>query len=204
MAPTYKVVYFPLKVLAEPIRFLLSYGEIDFEDIRIERKEWPQSKGKMPFGQMPVLEVDGKQAHQSIAICRYLAKKVKLNGADEWEDLQIDSVVDTISDLRKKTAVYYKEKDVIAKEKYKTLLYEEILPYYLERLEKLAKVNNGHFIGGKFTWADFYFAGLMDTINFLAGKEVINDYPNLQQVHKNVVNLPAIKAWIEKSPQSEL
>lgn len=54
----------------------------------------------MPFGQVPILEVDGKVAHQSIAIARYLAKQVKLNGKDDWEDLVIDSVVDTVNDLR--------------------------------------------------------------------------------------------------------
>lgn len=54
----------------------------------------------MPFGQVPVLEVDGKTAHQSVAIARYAAKLVKLNGKDDWEDLVIDSVVDTINDLR--------------------------------------------------------------------------------------------------------
>lgn len=54
----------------------------------------------MPMGQMPILEVDGKRAHQSLAITRYLAKQVKLVGADAWEDLEIDTVVDTINDLR--------------------------------------------------------------------------------------------------------
>lgn len=54
----------------------------------------------MPMGQMPILEVDGKRAHQSLAITRYLAKQVGLNGADAWEDLEIDTVVDTINDLR--------------------------------------------------------------------------------------------------------
>lgn len=54
----------------------------------------------MPMGQMPVLEVDGKRAHQSVSICRYLGKKVGLAGANDWEDLEIDSVIDTISDLR--------------------------------------------------------------------------------------------------------
>lgn len=55
---------------------------------------------EMPFGQVPILEVDGKVAHQSVAISRYLAKKVGLVGADDWENLEIDSMVDTITDMR--------------------------------------------------------------------------------------------------------
>lgn len=54
----------------------------------------------MPLGQMPILEVDGKRVHQSLAVSRYLAKQVGLVGADAWEDLQIDTVVDTINDFR--------------------------------------------------------------------------------------------------------
>lgn len=54
----------------------------------------------MPMGQMPILEVDGKRAHQSLAITRYLAKQVGLVGADAWEDLEIDTAVDTINDMR--------------------------------------------------------------------------------------------------------
>lgn len=54
----------------------------------------------MPMGQMPVLEVDGKRAHQHLAMTRYLAKQVGLNGANDWEDLEIDTVVDTINDFR--------------------------------------------------------------------------------------------------------
>ncbi|KAF5279374.1 hypothetical protein FQA39_LY05484 [Lamprigera yunnana] len=204
MAPTYKVSYFPLKALGEPIRFLFSYGGIEFEDIRYEFEEWPQLKNKMPFGQMPVLEVDGKQAHQSIAICRYLAKKVKLNGSDDWEDLQIDAIVDTINDFRGKLALYHYEKDEIMKEKRKALLFDETLPYYLERLEQLAKTNKGHFVGGKLTWADMYFVGLLDYLNFMVGKDLTNDCPNLQQLRENVITLPAIKAWIEKRPVTEM
>lgn len=54
----------------------------------------------MPFGQVPVLEIDGKKVHQSIAICRYLAKQVKLAGDNDWENLEIDAIVDTVNDLR--------------------------------------------------------------------------------------------------------
>lgn len=49
---------------------------------------------------MPILEVDGKRAHQSIAMARYLAKQVGLVGSNDWEDLEIDMAVDTINDFR--------------------------------------------------------------------------------------------------------
>ena len=60
----------------------------------------------MPFGQMPVLEANGKKYHQSLAITRFLAKKAKLTGQNEWEDLEIDSVVDTVNDLRQSKLFY--------------------------------------------------------------------------------------------------
>jgi len=53
-----------------------------------------------PFGQAPVLEIDGKQIHQSAAICRYLAKQFGLNGSNDWEALEIDAIVDTFTDFR--------------------------------------------------------------------------------------------------------
>lgn len=59
----------------------------------------------MPMGQMPVLEVDGKRVHQSIAILRYVAKLVGLTGADDWENAQIDSAVDTVNDLRQSNLI---------------------------------------------------------------------------------------------------
>jgi len=49
---------------------------------------------------VPTLEYNGKVYHQSLAICRYLAKKVKLVGKDDEEDLEIDAAVDTVNDFR--------------------------------------------------------------------------------------------------------
>lgn len=39
-----KLIYFNFEGLGEPIRLLLSYGGIDFEDIRIEQADWPALK----------------------------------------------------------------------------------------------------------------------------------------------------------------
>lgn len=54
----------------------------------------------MPMGQMPVLEVDGRRVHQSISMARYIAKRVGLAGANDWENLVIDTAVDTVNDFR--------------------------------------------------------------------------------------------------------
>lgn len=54
----------------------------------------------MPMGQMPVLEVDGRRVHQSLAMCRYVAKQIGVAGHDAFEDLQIDALVDTINEFR--------------------------------------------------------------------------------------------------------
>lgn len=54
----------------------------------------------MPMGQMPVLDVDGQKMHQSLSICRWLAKKVGIDGKTDLENYEIDSVVDTVNDFR--------------------------------------------------------------------------------------------------------
>jgi glutathione S-transferase len=54
----------------------------------------------MPYGKLPVLEVDGKRVCQSTAICRYLGKENNLAGKNNWESLQIDSLIDSMHDFR--------------------------------------------------------------------------------------------------------
>ena len=47
--PSYKLTYFKGKGIAEPIRYLLAFGNHEYEDIRLEFNEtWPaKSSGKI-------------------------------------------------------------------------------------------------------------------------------------------------------------
>ena len=54
----------------------------------------------MPFGQVPVLEVDGKLLAQSHSIARFLARNYGLAGQNEWEQSLADMYVDCIYDLQ--------------------------------------------------------------------------------------------------------
>ncbi|XP_049803130.1 glutathione S-transferase-like [Schistocerca nitens] len=204
MAPKYKLTYFPVKALGEPIRFLLSYGDIEFEDDRFEREKWPSMKPSTPFGQVPVLEFDGKKAHQSIAICRYLGKQLKLAGDNDWEALQIDMAADCLTDLRMKLGSFFYESDEAVKEKKKAPIINEFLPFFLPRLDNLVKENGGYLANGKLSWADFYFAGILDYVNHMAGFDITKDHANLAALKNKVLELPAVKAWIAKRPDSEV
>ena len=74
-------------------------------DKLILKYNYDQNPAETPFGVVPLLEHNGKQVGQSIAIARYLAKKVKLAGNDDWEDLEIDAVIDTVHDLYQSTKI---------------------------------------------------------------------------------------------------
>ncbi|XP_046745590.1 glutathione S-transferase-like [Diprion similis] len=201
--PTYKVTYFPIKGLAESIRFILSYGGVDFVDDRFNREDWPKLKPSMPFGQVPVLEVDGKKINQSTAIARYLAKQFGIAGKDDWEAMEVDATVANIDDLRNKIGAWHYEAEPAAKALKEGPLFKETIPYYLEKLDEQVKNNGGYFIGGAVTWADLTFVALLDYINFMAKGDILEKYENLKQLRTRVLELPKIKAWVEKRPQTD-
>lgn len=197
-----KLTYFNLKALGEPIRWLLHYGKISFEDCRIEFEQWPALKPSIYWGQLPTYEEDGKISNQSLAICRYLGKKVGLVGKDDWENLEIDALADTINDLRLHIAKYGYEKDETIKQQVKEKLFNETLPYYLEKLEKIVENGNGYLALGKLTWADVYFIAILDYLNHLIGGDLLENRPHLQKLRVNVTNIPSIKSWVDKRPDT--
>ncbi len=72
----YKLYYFDARGRAELSRMLFALAHVDYEDIRVEADEWQKLKTDMPFGQLPVLEVEGGlRIAQSMAISRYLARE---------------------------------------------------------------------------------------------------------------------------------
>ncbi|XP_067008301.2 glutathione S-transferase [Anabrus simplex] len=204
MAPKYKLTYFEGRGLAEPIRYILCYGGVQFEDNRIQQADWPKIKPSTPFGKLPMLEEDGKVYDQSSAICRYLARTFNLVGSNEQEALRIDAVVDTITDLRLEMYKYAFEEAEAVKAKNKEDLEKEKLPFYLSKLDDMVKENGGYFVGGKLSWADLLFAGFHDFFSFMWDKKSLTEnYPHLKALLQKVNNLPQISAWIKKRPVSE-
>ena len=70
-----RLVYFDFAgSRGEECRIALHLAGIDFEDVRIQRADWPAMKAGTPFGSLPVLEIPGKPAlAQSNAILNFIA-----------------------------------------------------------------------------------------------------------------------------------
>uniref|UniRef100_A0A069DQM3 glutathione transferase n=1 Tax=Panstrongylus megistus TaxID=65343 RepID=A0A069DQM3_9HEMI len=201
---TYKLTYFPVKALAEPIRFILSYMDKEFEDVRFERENWPTIKPTMPFGKVPVLEVDGTQLHQSTAITRYFGKEAGIAGKDNWEALQIDIAVDTIHDLRQAISSFWYESDENVKEKKRNEVLKDVVPFYLNKLDELVKSNGGYLANSALSWGDLYFIAISDYLSHMAGIDIFENHPNLKSLKDTVLGIPKIKAWVDKRPKSDL
>ncbi|KRT81980.1 Glutathione S-transferase [Oryctes borbonicus] len=197
-----KLTYFDLRGRAEVIRYLLKYGGIEFQDVRITIVPWGNLKSTVPFGQLPIYEEHGKVSNQTIAITRYLAKKIKLAGNNNWEDLELDALVDTTSDLLEKVVNFYHERDTERREQLKRMVLAETIPFYLSRFEAIAEKNFGFLAFGRLTWADFFFTTTIDMLDAMTGMNVLKNYPHLQGVVSNVTDLAVIKEWREKDKSS--
>lgn len=65
----------------------------------------------MPFGQVPVLEVDGKRLTQSMSILRYIARKHGLEADDEWDRAVGDELATSWLDMYTRSASAWSEPD---------------------------------------------------------------------------------------------
>lgn len=97
-------------------------------------------------------------------------------------------------------AVAYEADPKIQEEKRKTLNAETI-PYYLQKLDDVAKENNGHLALKRLTWADIYFTGVSDYLNYIAKMDLTEKHANLKKVQTNVLAIESIKKWVAKRPK---
>ena len=108
-----KLIYFDLYGRAELTRLLLAAGGVKYEDCRISAQAfagptstgnqtaigWPGEKDKCPYGQLPVLDVDGHRIAQSGAIQRYVATRFGLMGLCPIQHALIDATLEQIRDI---------------------------------------------------------------------------------------------------------
>ncbi|KAG5666842.1 hypothetical protein PVAND_014852 [Polypedilum vanderplanki] len=212
---SYKVIYYNNRGRAEAIRFLLSYAGIEFEDFRFESKDdWPKYKPSMPYGKVPVLEIDGVKYSNTLAICAYLGKKFNLNGSSDLEALQIHTAAAFVYDLIDIVGdVLYGYRFSFTEESYEKefkKLFDETIPSALEKFEKIVNKNDGYFVNGKLSWADIFFASIFESIYGICAymdielkNDLLENYENLRKLYEEVRNIENINHWIAKRPETK-
>jgi glutathione S-transferase len=207
MAPNYKLVYFDFRGKGEPLRWIFAYAGVKFDDHRINYQDWPSLKASLPFPLLPYLEVDGKLLPQSGAIARYLAKQYGLAGKNDWEAAEADAVVGCTDDAFSGARAWFQEKDEKKKAAMQSNFCNEVLPPYLQGLERKLKENsNGqnYLVGGSPTWADFVVGSALEGLTISMDKALLDKYPLLKAHNQRIRELKGIKEWIAKRPNTPM
>ncbi|XP_064627120.1 glutathione S-transferase-like [Lineus longissimus] len=209
MPHTYKLHYFNVKGFAEISRLIFAAAGVEYEDIRYERETtWPEAKKNMPYGTVPVLEIDDGLSErpvmltESFTIAKYLAVIFNLNGKTALEGARIDEIVEFTRDLIKDLLVMHYEKDQNKKEK----IQEELkvkLPVHLAKLEKKLLKNNsgdGFFVGDKLSLADLQVYAV--TSSWMPA-ECLVCCPKVQALNARIEEIHCIKKWLEIRPKTD-
>ncbi|XP_070545483.1 S-crystallin 4-like [Ptychodera flava] len=210
--PTYKLKYFKERGLVEPSRLVFAAAGVEYEDIRFDREQWQSEKEsapeKYPFGQMPVLEVDGEVISESKAIARYLANDFGLAGKSNLDKAKVDMVVDALQDIANGLIEMWFGKDEAQKAEAKEKCLTKTIPTIFSALEKLLTSNNGgdgFFVGDSLTLADLAFIAHTDYhVDQLKEAATLSAFPKLTALRERVLEQPNIKKWIAARPKTEL
>ncbi|CAD7699072.1 unnamed protein product [Ostreobium quekettii] len=203
MAPSLKLTYFEARGRAEPARLALCIGGVDFEDVRVNGEQFEKLKTSLPFGQLPVLEVDGEVITQSIAQQIYVGKLTGLYPQDPLAALRVDECQMLVVDLTDLIVPSLIEQDADKKAAMRKTLAEETLPKWFGMIEaRLQSRGWSHAAGNELTVADLALYNFMMWIKrgVLDGipSTIVDACPKLSAVVEAVDSHPKVKEWNAK------
>jgi glutathione S-transferase len=201
---TYKLYYFNSRGRAELSRLIFAAAGQKYEDIRYEHEQWPVLEPETPLGQVPVLEFNGTKLPQSMSIARFLAKQFNLAGKDNFEQVKVDAVVDTIKDLIAAFGPTGHEQDKTKKQELTKKFFAEELPKHLKNLDVLGKLygdGGPFFVSNNLTWADLYFYDIGEHLLRLDENGLDNN-PWLKQNRAEVEKQPKIAEYLKNRPKT--
>ncbi|OQR95777.1 glutathione S-transferase [Achlya hypogyna] len=196
---THHLTYFAVPGRAELIRLLFAYGNLPLEQTQFTLEEYTAAKPTLclPYGQLPVISVDGKIFAQSLAIARYTAKLVGLYPEDPLAALEVDGIIDAIADLLLPifNAIYSESDEAIRATKLQRIN-STVLPRGLAFLEQQV---HGHIsVGTERTVADLSILDFYDNVlNAFPGQITVDTtpYPKLTAIAEGLRKSDRLQAY---------
>jgi len=199
----YKLYYFNHRGRAELSRLIFVTAGHAYEDVRYDDAQWMSHKKEMPFGKLPVLEIDSEKIGESSAIAHYLATHFGLAGKTPIEALKCHSLAETVRDLQETMSrIMFSEKDEERKKMMRSEL-ETSVKDSVERFESYLKTSGTGFLVGKtLTYADLAIWNAYSAVSQFLGRDVLADHPLLQKHSKTISSVPRIAEYLSKRPPS--
>ena len=215
-----KLVYFNGRGLAETSRLLLAAAGAEYEDFRypLEVIDWAthdfkkdafdadKAAGKLTqsLDKLPYLEVDGHVIPQSKAIERFLAQKHNMYGCDVHESAQIDAICEFVRDFKQE---YQKTRALQGAEREAGMStwFSTTLPKRLAALDAIIAPDSDFAVGGQLSLADLTLFGFVTQFfdDAKASRQAAaSSAPRIHRVVSAVDALPAVRAWIERRPDT--
>lgn len=202
--PSYTLIYFNGRGRAEIARYIFAQAGVEYEDKRVTGEEFGKLKPTLPTGSLPVLQVDGKSLSGSSSIARFLGERFGLGGETDFDNAQLDSIVDVLNDFGVKAVEAFfgeEEKKAAAKK----ALFETHLPKYFGILNKRIEANNcaeGWVYKNKLTYVDLRISLTFDMMQSVE-PTIADTYPAMKKLNDAVKALPKIAEWLKKRPETQ-
>ena len=198
------LAYWGIRGLGQPIRNLLEYLNIPYQDkVYKDSEEWIKDKAtlKSDFPNLPYLIDGDKIITESEAIHVYLALKAERNdllGDNTPEErVHIAQVKGVLQDLKKAFYGVVPNKPLTDFQKG---FNEKLLP----RLTVVAKhLGKNDFLVGKLSILDFSFSEFLSPLLNQEG-DWLGSLPNLKKYYERFANLPGIKEYNASGRASQL
>eukprot|EP00878_Enallax_costatus_P005282 GHUV01005549.1.p1 GENE.GHUV01005549.1~~GHUV01005549.1.p1 ORF type:complete len:191 (+),score=79.24 GHUV01005549.1:349-921(+) len=169
--------------------------------------EWHAWKPKMPFGQVPVLEVDGKMLAQTAAIDHYCAAITGVLPEDPLTLADAEQAYCFIADIWEPIgATMNKQYDPTASEEEKTAAWDDLVKpdgvfkQKMALLDKFLANRPGKYLAGdKWCHADLSVFGSMSLFQsgWMKGMptNILSSYPAIKAFRNMIANMPEIKEY---------
>ena len=209
-SPKYRLVYFHTQGRAEVCRYMFALAHQPFVDERIPepanattRPTFDALKPSLPFGQLPVLYIDGGKdgsivLAQSHAIERFLARRFELMGHSDVEQQLVDSVMEALTDL---SLAYRRSRQ---DEATRTGFLSQTVPTFLQQLDRLAQRHGSHctLVGESLTLADVlvYHNFSIPIAEQPAMNQLVDGFPRIRAAITHVAERPEIRRWVATRP----
>nr|KAG5699308.1 hypothetical protein BaRGS_004245 [Batillaria attramentaria] len=199
-----KLVYFPVRARAEPLRMAFELSGKKYENVIIPSEKWAEEKANAPYGQLPYLVVKGKKYGESLALAGYVARECGLAGKTSEDAMRVTEVCSLIADLMTNMGKTQFETDEAKKAELQKQLVTETIPRFMGYFEKLLKENgsSGFFIGSALTLADLAAYDIVESL-LKINADVLSAFPEVKKMRGKVEENPKMKAYLAKRPQTE-